>query len=108
MRFPNKGYLKYAYMLTDLLAVAGSFFAAYSLRYTQAYLWTDTYSQDYVLLCALWFVVLVFCMARYNLYVTDRILTIPEEALRVAKAVLFSCIAVIIVVFLLKMDFFHF
>ncbi len=62
--------------------------------------------KQYSLIFVLWTISLVFILNNFHLYSTDRTITIPQETLKVLKAVIYSAILVAVVNYALKVDFF--
>lgn len=95
------------YLLIDVFFISLSFYFSYVLRDNLHFIpMTLARFRQYSLVFILWGISLIFLLNNSKLYFTDRSLTIPQETLKVLKAVLYSAILLAVIIFVLKIAFF--
>jgi len=97
----------FSYLLVDIFFIGVSFYLSYLLRNNLQFIPINLITlKQYSMIFVLWTMSLIFILNNFHLYSTDRSLTIPQEILRVLKAVLYSAILVSVIIFALKVEFF--
>ncbi len=103
----SKTYIRLFYLFIDLIVIIFSFNLSYYLRYGNFfYSESAFYFQEYSLLFGFWAAVLIFFLYFYDLYLTDRSLTVPQEGWKVFKCVAFSAAIAGLAVFFLQFNIF--
>lgn len=104
--------IHFIYFLIDTVLIALSFFIFYTIRFNTLIPWEGISqlnypnSREYTLIFIIWGVLIIEALKKRNLYATDRMLTIPKEAYLVLKSVFYPTLFTILVIFLLKYQFF--
>lgn len=99
--------IHFFYVLVDLLLISFSFYLSYLVRSKlQISSITVKSFEYYFLIFALWGITLIFILNNFNLYSTDRSLTIPQEMLKVFRAVLYSAVLFAVIIFGLRIAYF--
>lgn len=95
------------YLLVDILVICLCFYLSYIFRgRLQSIPITLAGFKHYSLVFILWGVSLIFFLNNFQLYSTDRSLSIPQEAFKVLRAVVYSAILLAVIIFVLKIAFF--
>ncbi len=103
----KRKYIHFAYIFLDIILISFSFYLPYCLRYNRNFASIYLpYFRDYSLLFSIWGLSLIFFLNNNFLYATDRSLTIPKEAWRVIKCVVFSSVLAGLAIFFLNITFF--
>lgn len=105
--FRDRKYAHFIYWFIDILLIIFSFYLPYYLRYNRSLVTSNfSYFRDYLLLFSIWGLSLIFFLNSHALYATDRSLTIPKEAWKVIKCIIFSSVLAGLGIFLLRMAMF--
>lgn len=97
----------FSYLFIDIFFISLSFYFSYVFRGNLHFISESVAAfKQYSLIFILWGISIIFFLNNFHLYYTDRSLTIPQEILKVFKAVLYSAILVTVVIFVLKIVFF--
>ena len=102
MRLKGRKFFQLFYVIIDALVFCASFMAAYYIRYHTFDVKTDAFWKEYQLLCSLWFILMVLFLNQHKLYVTDRMLSLTRECLRVLRSVLYSAFSLVIAMYVFK------
>jgi len=99
--------IHFSYLIVDLFFIGVSFYLSYLLKNNFQFIPIPlVVFKQYSMVFVSWIISLIFILNNFHLYSTDRSLTIPQEILKVLKAVLYSAVLVAVIIFALKIDFF--
>ncbi|MDD5194060.1 MAG: sugar transferase [Candidatus Omnitrophica bacterium] len=98
------------YIIADMILAAIIFCFSYLLRYNLVsfapFVYKKPYLEQYVLIFALWLLLIIFFFRKNRLYTTNRGLSIPKEIGKVILSLTYTVILISAAVFLLQYKFF--
>ena len=102
MGFRVRRYFQGLYVVLDALVFTLSFLLSYFLRYRTLVVQNDLFAHDYLLLCSIWFILLLIFLNKHKLYVTDRMLSAYRELSRTFRSVLYSAFSLVVFMYVFK------
>ncbi len=99
-----------AYLLIDLVIIISTFSITYFSKYNSRQSIVNSINlpdiQGYAIIFSIWLIIIVILFKRHSLYVTDRLLTMPREMLKIAANLLYAAIFISTIIFFVQYKFF--